>query len=793
VEGKDMKKAFITLLSLLFLSMPAYAWEMYVSNEGTNSITVYNQAGQLIDTIPLDARPNQLFFRTNGNLYVACSVNSPKIVIIQGHNIIGSISPPGGVGGMALGKNNHIYVGGYAGGHLINEYDENDILVKSFPIPVATTAITVGPNGNLFIVDNGGSVSEVDLNGNIVHQFSTGQGSYPRGIAFGPDGFICVAGDGMNNVSVFDPNTFARTRTITGVTAPYGIAFDPENHHLLIANFGANNILEYLYTGEFQRVFVSSSISRPNFIAFKSSGTSTTTSAVTTTTTIAPTSESFEVTFNWTDSFQIYGWEPVPQINGFDYYFSTEKINNSFAGHRIKINSIEVSAPGTSLGNVINFGIEVHLNGSDITLPEGQFIQTHIDPLTAYTRNAETQCQFGIGGPDGSNSYIFSAAYDYTLGSGSAYPTLNGFGTLSNPEMVIGDGLHAQVYSWTGDNRNCKIVFSGATLKVKGVILDGTTTTTIPINSDLIAYYPFNGNANDESGNGRNATVYGVTLTTDRFGNPNGAYSFDGVDNYIETSNNLNNYQTVSVSFWLYMRTYPEGDRYQLVSNDAGSWGRVININNNKVIALFNSSTAYDSTIVLPLNQWHLLTAIWTKDYSRLYVDQELKIDFAGSIDSLNDLSSYYIGRDTWSGTSIRDYFDGIIDELRIYNRALSEAEIQELYNVTPTLINLSSFYASSKANKVILEWSTESEIDNAGFNLYRSESENGEYSKINTSLIPAQGSSTRGSSYEFIDNAVQNRKTYYYKLEDIDLNGTSTVHGPVSAMPRWIYGMINK
>ena len=45
---------------------------------------------------------------------------------------------------------------------------------------------------------------------------------------------------------------------------------------------------------------------------------------------------------------------------------------------------------------------------------------------------------------------------------------------------------------------------------------------------DLVAYYPFNGNANDESGNGNNGTIFRATLTTDRFGNANRAYSFDG-------------------------------------------------------------------------------------------------------------------------------------------------------------------------------------------------------------------------------------------------------------------------
>jgi hypothetical protein len=106
-----------------------------------------------------------------------------------------------------------------------------------------------------------------------------------------------------------------------------------------------------------------------------------------------------------------------------------------------------------------------------------------------------------------------------------------------------------------------------------------------------------------------------------------------------------------------------------------------------------------------------------------------------------------------------------------------------------PTIIQLASFTASPGSKKIVIEWITESEIDNAGFNLYRSGSENGEYNKINDSIIPARGSATQGAVYEFLDADVKNRKIYYYKLEDIDLNGTSTLHGPVSATPRLIYG----
>jgi hypothetical protein len=107
--------------------------------------------------------------------------------------------------------------------------------------------------------------------------------------------------------------------------------------------------------------------------------------------------------------------------------------------------------------------------------------------------------------------------------------------------------------------------------------------------------------------------------------------------------------------------------------------------------------------------------------------------------------------------------------------------------NLLPPLTYLD---ASSLNKKVFINWSTASEIDNAGFNIYRATAEDGEYAKINSALIAAEGTSTQGASYEFIDRDVRNRKTYCYKLEDIDPNGTSTMHGPVSATPRLIYGI---
>ena len=103
------------------------------------------------------------------------------------------------------------------------------------------------------------------------------------------------------------------------------------------------------------------------------------------------------------------------------------------------------------------------------------------------------------------------------------------------------------------------------------------------------------------------------------------------------------------------------------------------------------------------------------------------------------------------------------------------------------TAITLASFSALPGNGSVTLTWVTETELDNAGFNIYRA-SADGIYEQINAEIIPAKGSATGGAVYEFVDNDVQNRQSYSYKLEDVDLDGAKTMHGPVTATPRFIY-----
>ncbi|MCH8838790.1 MAG: fibronectin type III domain-containing protein, partial [Candidatus Marinimicrobia bacterium] len=99
----------------------------------------------------------------------------------------------------------------------------------------------------------------------------------------------------------------------------------------------------------------------------------------------------------------------------------------------------------------------------------------------------------------------------------------------------------------------------------------------------LVAYYPFSGNANDESGNANHGTVFGATLAADRFGNANSAYSFDGTDDYVvvPSAGPLDFSEQMTISFWATPQSVP-GDRHHIIEK-YGSWfvmqrGRSINV-----------------------------------------------------------------------------------------------------------------------------------------------------------------------------------------------------------------------
>ena len=85
-------------------------------------------------------------------------------------------------------------------------------------------------------------------------------------------------------------------------------------------------------------------------------------------------------------------------------------------------------------------------------------------------------------------------------------------------------------------------------------------------------------------------------------------------------------------------------------------------------------------------------------------------------------------------------------------------------------------------APSIVIEWSTASELDTVGFNIFRSDDPDGDAQKVNDQLIPASADAYTGSDYTFTDQSVSSGKTYYYWLEDVSGSGAVNRNGPIEA-----------
>jgi hypothetical protein len=89
--------------------------------------------------------------------------------------------------------------------------------------------------------------------------------------------------------------------------------------------------------------------------------------------------------------------------------------------------------------------------------------------------------------------------------------------------------------------------------------------------------------------------------------------------------------------------------------------------------------------------------------------------------------------------------------------------------------------WLSARSTSVDVDWQTASEVNTAGFLLYRSESQEGPGEKITANLIPVQGDALTGGSYHYTDATVRAGRTYYYWLEEVETGGGANRHGPIT------------
>ncbi len=313
--------------------------------------------------------------------------------------------------------------------------------------------------------------------------------------------------------------------------------------------------------------------------------------------------------------------------------------------------------------------------------------------------------------------------------------------------------------------------------------------TYIPTNG-LVAYWPFNGNANDESGNNNHGTVNGATLTSDRNGIANKAYSFNGL-NYIGINYssyfNFNTNLNFSISAWIKINAFNDYFRsfFSYACADGGGAGGfqlfVESQNGNPLWyeggATFNqtSGTVFD-------NNWHHTVTIFNrvKDSMYVYLDNSLI-----GISSINPNYSYTptclpelrIGGER-NGQTIH-FFKGKLDEYAIYNRALTQSEITALYIGTTTsgmaqLDNNSLSETTKSLNNTILnntdavQQKSNEQIETTPFDaiMYPNPYEN----YFNVQLTSSSDEQVAIKVYDMLGKVVEEHTVYPSEMEALQL-----------------------
>ena len=221
----------------------------------------------------------------------------------------------------------------------------------------------------------------------------------------------------------------------------------------------------------------------------------------------------------------------------------------------------------------------------------------------------------------------------------------------------------------------------------------------VPANG-LVGWWPFSGNANDESGNGNNGTVNGATLTADRVGNVGMAYSFSDDYIIINGSNTINFTDSLSINLWYnnnqlnggtYVSKHVSGTTnssfviYNEGTTGCGPVNYITNINNQ--IHFVNNPTFCDTA------NWHMLTLVFKMPILKMFIDGVL-LDSVTNCNTIKSTSNPIIfgGTSTINSPFIGSGTNAFLDDIGIWNRALTDQEISDLYLSSNVGVNESDF-----------------------------------------------------------------------------------------------------
>ena len=207
------------------------------------------------------------------------------------------------------------------------------------------------------------------------------------------------------------------------------------------------------------------------------------------------------------------------------------------------------------------------------------------------------------------------------------------------------------------------------------------------LGADLVGWWNFDEGsgsvANDLSGYGNNGTIVGATRVDGVPGTGGKAMSFNGSSDYMELSNSLSIFnQSFTISMWI----YHEGPKRGILVGDYNLPGSIdvnFEIYGDNRLRFYWSGTPniFGPKEVNP-QEWNFIVFIRDKENSKVYsyINQDIDIDYFGAISDKVAIIGHRIGRDSRSGETA---FNGLIDDVRIYSRALTAYEVQTLYAQT--------------------------------------------------------------------------------------------------------------
>jgi hypothetical protein len=309
-------------------------------------------------------------------------------------------------------------------------------------------------------------------------------------------------------------------------------------------------------------------------------------------------------------------------------------------------------------------------------------IATLILSITAFNPNLFAQDTIRACG----SSYSLSASSgysSYSWNTGTTTQSINVTSTgwykciVNNGTCTGADSVFVSIVDANIVNNDTTICRGGAiTLSVFG---NSSGFSTLPANlrNGLVAYYPFNGNANDESGNGNNAIINGALLSANRFGNSDKSYYFDG-NSHITTPITLAN-NSISYVVWYKANSILSGHPGLVSSRDG--FERLTGIgflNNLLFFDLINGARTSATISNLYDNNWHNVIATFSGDTSALYYDGELKSKQQNSISGPIAPVNIMIGFDSLPNIDNRHWV-GELDDVLIYNRSITPSEINQI------------------------------------------------------------------------------------------------------------------